>query len=97
MTAFEGVKVASKLVAIGVPAGTIPLSIALLDMKGIEILPQVVGTRQDLREVFALAAAGKLRCRTSTVTLEQANDTLAALGRGAVTGRAVIQFEHEGG
>jgi len=56
----------------------------------VRIQASAVGTRQDLREVLALAAAGKVRCRVVTCPLSQANEALDQLRRGEVSGRIVL-------
>jgi alcohol dehydrogenase, propanol-preferring len=50
------------------------------------------GNYNDLAEVMALAAAGKIRHTVKTITLEQANENLELLRTGDVVGRAVIKF-----
>lgn len=56
----------------------------------VRIQASAVGTRQDLREVLALAAAGKIRCRVSTRPLPEANQALDQLRSGRVSGRIVL-------
>ena len=56
----------------------------------IRMQASAVGTRQDLSEILAMAAAGKIRCQTATRPLAQANEVLAELRRGSVSGRIVL-------
>jgi hypothetical protein len=56
----------------------------------IRIQASTVGTRQDLREVLAIAAAGKARCQVTTRPLADANEALNQLRRGQVSGRLVL-------
>jgi alcohol dehydrogenase, propanol-preferring len=49
-----------------------------------------VGTRQDLTEILAMAAAGGVRCFTATRPLAQANQVLDELRHGRVPGRVVL-------
>lgn len=91
-TAFAGLKTCSKLITVGLPPEPIRLSVILQILKGVEILPQAVGTRQDLREVFDLAAAGRIRCETRTEPLARIGDVLHALAAGTVTGRVVLEL-----
>jgi len=51
-----------------------------------------VGTRAEMRELLALAAAGKVRCEVELHPLDAINDVFARMDRGAITGRAVIKF-----
>lgn len=47
----------------------------------------------DLQEVLALASDGLIKHRITTVKLDEINDTLQALGRGDIVGRAVVLFD----
>jgi propanol-preferring alcohol dehydrogenase len=58
--------------------------------KEVRIQASSVGTRQDLREVLAMAAAGKIRCHVVARPLSQANEALDLLRRGQVSGRIVL-------
>ncbi|MDH6245440.1 alcohol dehydrogenase [Mycobacterium sp. OTB74] len=53
------------------------------------------GNHNDLTEVLSLAAAaaGQIKHMVTTVPLDDINDTLKALGRGDVVGRAVVVFD----
>ncbi|ADP83974.1 Alcohol dehydrogenase zinc-binding domain protein [Pseudofrankia inefficax] len=50
------------------------------------------GNYNDLTEVLALAAAGRIQHSVTTVTFEDINDNLQALARGDVVGRQAIVF-----
>jgi len=56
----------------------------------VRIQASAVGTRQDLREVLAMAAAGKIRCQVGTRSLSEANQALDQLRSGQVSGRIVL-------
>jgi alcohol dehydrogenase, propanol-preferring len=47
----------------------------------------------DLQEVLALASDGQIKHHINTVKLDDINDTLQALGRGDIVGRAVVLFD----
>jgi alcohol dehydrogenase, propanol-preferring len=51
------------------------------------------GNHNDLTEVLSLAAAGQIKHTVTTVALENINETLTALGRGDIVGRAVVVFD----
>ena len=54
----------------------------------------ITGSRQDLREVIALARAGQLgSVPIRTIPKDQANEALIMLHEGRVTGRLVLQEE----
>ena len=58
----------------------------------LQILASVGSTQQDLLDAVALASSGKLRqVIDRVVPLAQVNETRAALQRGEVAGRAVLQ------
>jgi propanol-preferring alcohol dehydrogenase len=56
----------------------------------VRIQASSVGTREDLRELLAMAAAGKVRCQVATRPLAEANQALEDLRKGAITGRVVL-------
>ena len=47
--------------------------------------------REDLRNVLAMSAAGKVKCRVSIRPLSDASEVLGELRRGQVSGRVVLQ------
>jgi propanol-preferring alcohol dehydrogenase len=51
------------------------------------------GTHNDLIEVLALARQGAIKHHVVPTSLADVNDTLDALGRGDIVGRAVIVFD----
>lgn len=51
------------------------------------------GNHNDLTEVLSLAAGGLIKHTITRVKLNDINDTLQALGRGDIVGRAVIVFD----
>ena len=56
----------------------------------IHIQATAVGTRQELGEVLAMSAAGKLRCQVATEPLSRINQALEQLRQGRVSGRIVL-------
>ena len=89
-TAFYCVRPTGTLLAVGLPADDICFSPFLMAAGEVRIQASAVGTRQDLREVLAMAAAGKVRCQVATRPLAQANDVLEELRRGQICGRMVL-------
>jgi D-arabinose 1-dehydrogenase-like Zn-dependent alcohol dehydrogenase len=57
----------------------------------IRIQASTVGTRQDLQEILALGAAGKVRCEVTAQPLSEANEVLEQLRRGQISGRVVLR------
>lgn len=54
------------------------------------VVGSTIGSRQDMKEVLNLAAAGKLRAVCESYRLEQANEVLLKLKKGEVRARAVL-------
>ena len=61
-------------------------------LKGISIIGSIVGTRQDLREVFELHAAGRTKVIAETRRLEQVNEAFDEVLAGDVPARLVFRF-----
>ena len=88
--AFHCLRPTGTLLAVGLPADSICFHPILMAAREVCIRASAVGTRQDLREVLALAAAGKVRCRVTAQPLARANEALADLRGGRVSGRMVL-------
>ena len=89
-TAFKCLAPGGTLSVVGLPAE--PLTFPALSLVGIEarIVGSSVGTRDDMRAVLELAAAGKLRCLTETQPLAQVNSVFERMRRGQINGRVVL-------
>ena len=81
-------------VIVGLPAqGEGHLKLAPMDMitKDILIMASIAGTVEEMRELVALAAAGKVKTHVAkTARLSQLNEVLSDLEHGRYFGRAVI-------
>ncbi len=80
-------------VLVGLPPGDFPTPIFEVVIKGLTVRGSIVGTRLDLEEALAFAAAGKVRAISTTQPLGQVNAVLDGLRRGRVEGRVVLTFE----
>jgi alcohol dehydrogenase, propanol-preferring len=60
----------------------------------IQVKASAVGTREDLREVLAMGAAGSLHCEVSARRLEEIGEVLGQLGRGEIRGRVVLRLRN---
>jgi propanol-preferring alcohol dehydrogenase len=89
---FEALRRGGALVLVGLPAGNFTLPILGSVAKGIRILTSAVGTRQDLREVLALAVAGQIKTMAQTCRLDEINEIFERLQEGKVVGRVVMEF-----
>jgi propanol-preferring alcohol dehydrogenase len=89
-TAFKCVRPTGILLVVGLPSEPIcfaPISMAASEIR---IKASSVGTREDLHRVLAMAANGKLHCQLTARPLAQANEVLAELRTGTVSGRIVL-------
>src|SRR5439155_19997869 len=89
---FAAVRRGGTLVLVGLPPGDFTLPILGTVAKGIRILTSGVGTRQDLREVLALAAAGRIKTVAEACRLEDLKDIFYAMLPGQVSGRRGVPF-----
>jgi propanol-preferring alcohol dehydrogenase len=88
--AFSCLRPTGTLLVVGLPAENICFPPILMAGGEVRIRASAVGTRQDLREVLAMAAAGKLRCHVVKRPLAEANEALDLLRKGEVSGRIVL-------
>ncbi|MGE5327175.1 MAG: alcohol dehydrogenase catalytic domain-containing protein, partial [Deltaproteobacteria bacterium] len=89
---FSALRRGGTLVLAGLPQGTFTLPILPSVAKGIRILTSAVGSRQDLREVLALAAEGKIKTVVETCRLEEINQVFERMRQGTIAGRMVVEF-----
>ena len=91
--AFRSLNRGGRLVLVSLPAGgelTVPIFDTVL--KGISIIGSIVGTRQDLAEVFDLHAAGRTRVVTEPRELDQVNASVDEVLAGTVPARLVFHY-----
>jgi propanol-preferring alcohol dehydrogenase len=88
-TAFPCVRATGKLLVVGLPP-EICFPPIMMSAKEIRVQATAVGTRQDLREVLDLAAAGKLHCQVAARPLADANAVLDQMRTGKLSGRVVL-------
>src|SRR5271170_3660699 len=91
-TAFYCVRPTGTLLAVGLPAKDISFPPILMAAAEIQIKASAVGTREDLREVLEMGAAGKVHCQVSTRPLAEVQAVLGELSRGEVAGRVVLRM-----
>lgn len=89
---FEALRPSGTLVLVGLPPGNFTLPILGSVAKGTRVLTSAVGARQDLREVLALAAAGKIKTIAEPCRLEEINEVFERMRKGQISGRVVIEF-----
>ena len=92
--AFASLRRGGRLVCVALPAdgGAMDIPIFETVLKGVSIIGTIVGTRQDLAEVFALHAAGKTRVIAETRSLEDVNDAITEVLSGKIPARLVFEY-----
>ena len=89
-TAFYCVRPTGTLLAVGLPANEISFPAIMMAAGEVHIKASAVGTREDLKQVLALAAAGKLHCQVATRPLADVNAVLEEMRAGKIAGRVVL-------
>lgn len=77
---------------VGLPPGTFDLPIFDVVLNAKTVRGSIVGTRKDLQESLAFAAAGKVKSHFSTDRLDNINQILGAMKAGQIEGRVVLQM-----
>jgi propanol-preferring alcohol dehydrogenase len=77
---------------VGLPPGTFDLPIFDVVLNAKTVRGSIVGTRKDLQESLAFAAAGKVKSHFSTDRLDNINQILGAMKAGRIDGRVVLQM-----
>ena len=91
--AYRSLRRGGRLVCVGLPAeGTLQIPIFDTVLGGISVIGSIVGTRQDLADVFALHAAGRTRVIAQSRKLEEVNTCFAEVLAGTVPARIVLEF-----
>jgi alcohol dehydrogenase, propanol-preferring len=88
--AFPSVRPTGMLLVVGLPSESLCFPPILMAATEVRIQASSVGTREDLREVLAMGAAGKVRCQTTTRPLPQVNEAMEQVRQGQVSGRIVL-------
>lgn len=91
--AFASLRRGGTMVLVGLPADnemTLPIFETVL--RGITVRGSIVGTRNDLAEVFELHRLGRTEVVRETRRLDSVNEDFAAVEAGEVTARLVFEF-----
>ncbi|MFC8513241.1 alcohol dehydrogenase AdhP [Streptomyces sp. NPDC057257] len=89
----SGLRRGGKLVMVALPAhGTIQVPIFDTVLNGTSVIGSIVGTRQDLAEVFRLHAAGRTKVICETRPLASVNESIDEVLRGQVKARIVFDL-----
>jgi alcohol dehydrogenase, propanol-preferring len=91
--AYRSLRRGGRLVCVALPAdGTMALPIFELVLSGTSVIGSIVGTRNDLADVFALPAAGRTTVIDVDRKLDDVNEAMADVLSGDVPARVVFQF-----
>ena len=79
-------------VLVGLPPGEVPVPLFDVVANCITVRGSFVGTRQDMAEALAFAAAGKVKADIELQPLSAINQVFERLEHGAVASRIMIEF-----
>lgn len=92
--AYRSLRRGGRLVCVALPAGDAALSVPIFDtvLSGKSVIGSIVGTRNDLADVFALHAAGRTEIVAVDRKLDDVNEAIEAVLSGRIPARVVFQF-----
>ena len=92
--AFRSLRRGGRLVCVALPAGNAALEVPIFDavIGGKTVIGSIVGTRNDLADVFALHAAGRTRVVTTERKLDEVNASIVEVLAGHVPARVVFRL-----
>ncbi|HZC73161.1 MAG TPA: zinc-dependent alcohol dehydrogenase [Jatrophihabitans sp.] len=92
--ALASLSYGGRLVMVGLPADNAAVNVPIFStvLGGRSVIGSIVGTRQDLAEVFALHAAGRTEVVLEPRRLDEINESFDDVLAGRVPARLVVQF-----
>ncbi|MBC8090483.1 MAG: zinc-dependent alcohol dehydrogenase [Pseudonocardia sp.] len=92
--AYRSLRRGGRLVCVAMPADDAAMSVPIFDtvINGKTIIGSIVGTRNDLADVFALHAAGRTRVITEGRKLDEVNESFVDVLAGRVPARVVFEL-----
>jgi alcohol dehydrogenase, propanol-preferring len=92
--AWRSLRRGGRLVCVALPADNAALSLPIFDtvLNGKSVIGSIVGTRNDLADVFALHAAGRTKVIAVDRKLDEVNAAIEDVLGGQVTARVVFEF-----
>jgi len=88
--AFYSVISSGTLMVVRMPSED--LSFPAIMMREMRIMSAATGTREDMREVLDLAAAGRVKCQVETRALDEVNEVFDEMRAAKITGRVVLRM-----
>jgi propanol-preferring alcohol dehydrogenase len=92
--AYQSLRPGGRLVCVAMPADNAAIQVPIFEtvVGGISVIGSIVGTRQDVAEVFALHAAGRTRVIAETRRLDDVNECVDDVLSGRAEARLVFEF-----
>jgi propanol-preferring alcohol dehydrogenase len=92
--AYRSLRRGGRLVCVALPADNATLSLPIFDtvINGKTVIGSIVGTRNDLADVFALHAAGRTTVIAVDRKIDEVNQSIDDVLAGTVPARVVFQF-----
>ena len=92
--AYRSLRRGGRLVCVALPAGDAALSVPIFDtvINGKTVIGSIVGTRNDLADVFNLHAAGRTKVIAVDRKIDEVNGSIDDVLAGKVPARVVFQF-----
>ncbi|MGN6609686.1 MAG: alcohol dehydrogenase catalytic domain-containing protein [Jatrophihabitans sp.] len=92
--AYRSLGRGGRLVLVGLPADNAAVSVPIFDcvLGGKQVIGSIVGTRNDLADVFALHAAGRTKIVAVERKLDEVNEAIDEVLSGEVPARIVFRF-----
>jgi propanol-preferring alcohol dehydrogenase len=92
--AYRSLRRGGRLVCVAMPADDAAMTLPIFDLVvgGKSVIGSIVGTRNDLADVFALHAAGRTRVITVGRKLDEVNESIADVLAGRVPARVVFEL-----
>ena len=92
--AYRSLRRGGRLVMVALPADDAAIQVPIFDavLTGKSVIGSIVGTRNDLAEVFALHAAGRTEVIAVDRKLDEVNQAMSEVLSGEVPARVVFQF-----
>jgi alcohol dehydrogenase, propanol-preferring len=92
--AYRSLRRGGRLVCVALPAGNASLTLPIFDtvINGKTVIGSIVGTRNDLADVFALHAAGRTKVIAVDRKIDEVNQSIDDVLTGRIPARVVFQF-----
>jgi propanol-preferring alcohol dehydrogenase len=92
--AFASLRRGGRLVCVAMPADAAVMTIPIFDavVSGKSVIGSIVGTRNDLADVFALHAAGRTKVIAVDRKVDEVNQCIQDVLAGRIPARVVFQF-----